>query len=92
MLLSAPNCLICKHFYRTSDHKSGCKAFLDKTPLEMIEPELDHLNPYPGDNGIQFEPISQEAFDEWIEITSELNWISALSDNEFLGPVTEGKQ
>ena len=40
-----------------------CEAFRDKEiPLEIItgDHDHDHTTPYPGDNGIQFEPITEE--------------------------------
>lgn len=36
-----------------SDHK--CKAFLEGIPKPILDGENQHKDPYPGDNGIQFE-------------------------------------
>jgi hypothetical protein len=51
----SPTCLTCIHddgkYYR------GCKAFPGDyaIPREIWVGKHDHKNPYPGDNGIQFE-------------------------------------
>lgn len=45
-------CIRCKHWQGTVK----CTAF-DMIPLRIRTNEHDHRKPYPGDNGIQFEPI-----------------------------------
>jgi len=37
-----------------------CKAFPSGIPDEVLQGENDHREPYPGDNGIRFEPIAPE--------------------------------
>ncbi len=44
-------CRLCKH--RTG---LGCAAFPKRIPLEIRLMHVDHREPYPGDDGIQFEP------------------------------------
>ena len=36
-----------------------CEAYPKKIPPEIITGEHDHTKPFPGDNGIQFEPIEE---------------------------------
>ena len=47
-------CTFCRHL------KQGrsCAAF-DDIPAEIWTGTNDHRQPYPGDNGIQFEPIDE---------------------------------
>jgi hypothetical protein len=56
LLIFESQCDICKH------RREGwtCQAFPDGIPEQIQNNEHDHRQPYPGDNGIQFEPIEQE--------------------------------
>jgi hypothetical protein len=47
-------CASCKH-YRD---KLQCDAFPKRIPAEILSGEFDHSEPYPGDNGIRYEPKS----------------------------------
>ena len=51
MITLGPRCEYCKHFER------GCKcaAFPKLIPAEILSGEVEHLTPYEGDHGIQFE-------------------------------------
>ena len=46
-------CSICKHYVGVG----VCKAYPISIPTPILLGEHDHVYPYPGDNGIQFEPI-----------------------------------
>lgn len=47
-------CVMCKHFIKGY----SCSAF-ESIPLEIWNGTNDHTRPYSGDNGIQFEPITE---------------------------------
>ena len=48
-----PLCISCKWFI----DGGTCKAFPKGIPDDFLTGELQHTIPYPGDNGIQYEPI-----------------------------------
>jgi hypothetical protein len=52
MEVSSGDCFTCINHIT----KRKCKAF-KKIPLEIWEGKHDHKTPYPGDNGILFEPL-----------------------------------
>jgi len=53
-------CLWCKHHNKTGDRRS-CTAFHERIPDTVYFGEHDHRFPYPGDNGILYEPEDEEA-------------------------------
>lgn len=63
-MLDEPNCYKrdCKHFQGVKWLGEGeqtevvyCDAFPEGIPREIAYGDNQHLKPYPGDNGIQFE-------------------------------------
>lgn len=48
-------CVICKHYFG----ENKCEAFPEAIPDDILDGEIDHRQPYSGDNGIQFEPIEK---------------------------------
>jgi len=56
-------CERCTHFvgFRRGIKKPLCAAFPKGIPLLVSMMEHDHRESYPGDNGIQFEPIPEKA-------------------------------
>lgn len=50
------SCLTCRH---RRFGTLGCDAFPDEIPLDIARGRVKHTEPYPGDRGIQYEPISE---------------------------------
>jgi hypothetical protein len=55
-MLNSVQCATCKHLGK--NRKRKCQAF-DYIPTNILKGEFDHRQPYPGDNGVQFEPIDE---------------------------------
>lgn len=62
-MINAIPCAVCERF--NPDVKDGnfCEAFPDGAgiPDAIITAERDHTHPFPGDNGLRFKAIEQEA-------------------------------
>lgn len=57
MIGQEPICMKCKHLFKDNGEEGfRCAAFPQGIPELFIEAVADHDEPYPGDNGIQFEP------------------------------------
>jgi len=57
MMIKIPQCMRCKHLLPKINHPSDitCLAFPEGIPPEVLWNKFSHKQPYPGDNGIQFE-------------------------------------
>lgn len=60
MQFPVPMCVMCKNLLE-DDELLKCRAFPEGIPFEILSSQHDHNLPYPGDNGIRFEPINEEA-------------------------------
>lgn len=54
-MFSEPYCMRCKNYIDDNGQKFHCKASRE-IPREILMGDNDHTKPYPGDNGIMFEP------------------------------------
>ena len=54
VIAETSQCSICTHCGLT---EFRCEAFPYGIPEPILNNEFIHTKPYPGDNGIQFEPI-----------------------------------
>lgn len=68
MCLRENQCWSCKHYRKELNTVVACDAFPNPIetdwnpfscaiPKEIIDGTFDHTKPYPGDNGIQYEPL-----------------------------------
>jgi hypothetical protein len=56
------NCAFCKHFReRLENGTLTCAAFPNGIPEPIASAKVEHTAPYPGDNGIRFEPTKESA-------------------------------
>jgi hypothetical protein len=54
-----PHCGDCRHLRSHSTGRLVCEAFPLAIPKAILEGRFDHRKPYPGDDGIRFEPVAR---------------------------------
>ena len=54
--MQSNQCIECKRY----EGQAECEAYPDGIPEAIITGDHDHTEPYPGDHGIQFEPMEPE--------------------------------
>lgn len=77
-----PQCMPCKHLVlkRPIDGNPRCSAYPDGIPIEILMNEVDHRQPYKGDNGIQFEARPGERYPYPDGVRPSPNDLSGLVD------------
>lgn len=53
MSINGCRCNQCRH---VKDSGMSCRAFRRGIPMEIISGAVQHIEPFPGDRGIRFEP------------------------------------
>lgn len=53
--LTVAPCATCKH----KRQGATCTAFPNGIPIDILDGRNQHQRPYPGDHGIQFEPVTK---------------------------------
>jgi len=61
-----PQCYDCKHF-GAGPGPPVCPAFPEGIPDDIRKNRHDHRQPYPGDNGIRFEPRAIAVARGWVK-------------------------
>ncbi len=72
-MITGLNCAFCKHLHTaTPEEPLTCDAFPDGIPEPIATTKVEHVEPYPGDNGIRFEPLPEHAsfFDNVIDLST----------------------
>lgn len=56
----SPVCMLCRR-YKPGTRPPACDAFQESIPIEIWKGKNKHTKPYPGDNGLLFDPIEKDA-------------------------------
>ena len=64
MICTEPICAKCKHLVMDCRREPYCKAFPEGIPDDIFVRRCNHRRPFPGDNGVRFEPIMNLEDDE----------------------------
>lgn len=54
-----PSCFNCRHL--RLDKSVWCAAFDGPIPFAIVSGQVDHTSPVEGDNGMQWEPLEDDA-------------------------------
>lgn len=63
-LIALNSCMKCKHFNFKNKDANTCKAFPGGIPNIIFLGKNDHKELFPGDHGIQFEPLEEKETNE----------------------------
>lgn len=67
MMIQTAQCLGCAHYRRGSKVRGGsCEAYPQGIPHEIYSNKVRHDAPYPGDNGIMFDPAPVDPDAEFV--------------------------
>jgi len=56
MAITPSDCLACRHLRLDDAGRFCCAAFSHGIPTALLEGRINHREPYPGDNGVRFDP------------------------------------
>jgi hypothetical protein len=58
--VGAPICLECTRFHDANEDALTCDAFPAGIPDAIIMSRADHRQPFPGDQGLRFDPVDPD--------------------------------
>jgi hypothetical protein len=73
-----PPCASCKHLHLRANERITCNAFPKGIPLLILYAD-DHMQPHPGDHGIQYEPLfraSEEPSRDWTYVSFDATMLA----------------